>query len=160
MITIKGTSTYCFNLDKSVGAGGKNLFGDVMLIQGFLRYIEAFDHGKVDGESVPAAPDLTGLLDHKTLEAIRVYQQFWSFRLLKADGIIHPGSYNNRNIKEVFHPLMTITYLHIHAKNAARHYGDPNYLTGMMSLMPRLRTSIHMSALAGIRFIPKRLPHV
>ena len=138
VVTINHRPNYCFNLDRRVGRNGANLVGDVAIIQGYLKYIQPYDKLMSDGEAIPVVPEVNGRFDSTTAEAIETYQKNFSFRLLSSDGAIDPASYKNRNLNDVYNPLMTITFLHIHAKNANKFYPYPNYIVGMMMTIPQV----------------------
>ncbi len=97
-----------------VGIGERNERGDVMLIQALFKLVgftEAMSKLKF-GLSMTELPAVTGILDKKTIRAIKAYQRQNAHRLLRIDGKIHPATYENRIIKNILDGrLMTITLL-------------------------------------------------
>jgi len=143
-ITINGVSTVGFNVCDTVGNGGKNRTdnGDVMLIQAML-------HALANSDGVPAAsrvgltsmsqvPEPTGTFDAKTQHAILSYQRRWHQVLLRVDGVIHPASYQRRNILfgRPGERLMTITHFHHQLLSSTNLL--PDYTIELTRKFPRL----------------------
>ena len=148
-IRIKGKMWLGLSNEQSVGAGGRNNFGDVLLIQAMLGYLAPTVVRAGD-----VVPELTGVFDAATGEAIRNFQQEYIVRLIQSDGIIHPPSYEGRDLKNPFNPLMTITYLHILCKHQARqHYAHEKYPIGITSLYPQLRQHLRYPGLVTVPFL-------
>ena len=148
-IRIRGKIWLGSSNEQSVGAGGRNNFGDVLLIQAMLRYLAAFTATR----SGTAVPELTGVFDAVTGEAIRNFQQEFSVRLFQPDGIIHPPSYAGRDLKNPFNPLMTMTYLHILCKHQAKYYGHARYAIGITMLFPQLLLHLRHPGVATVPFL-------
>jgi hypothetical protein len=109
----------CFNLTKSVGIPGDNLFDDVMLVQAILRLI-ALSDPDVAGFGGPQSriPEITGVMDIDTYAAIVQFQITHKSELLTkvSDGRIDPARYKGRPLPRGPGPVMTITLLHYMAK--------------------------------------------
>ena len=151
-IRIKGKMWLGLSNDESVGAGGRNNFSDVLLIQAMLSYIAPFEF--VRGSPVPlVVPEVTGVFDTATGEAIRNFQQEYSWRLLQIDGIIHPPFYEKRDLKNPFNPLMTMTFLHIVCRQTAKFYAHAKYATGITMLYPQLLPHLRYPGVATIPFL-------
>jgi hypothetical protein len=144
LISLLGKKRYGFNVGSSVGMGGENNAGDVLVIQGMFQYIEIARNktmfGPLTNVGMPhpfGAPELTGVLDFQTMAAITNFQMMNASSVLSVDSVIHPASYKNRDLNP-FKPLMTITLLHVHALAARKQHGDADYTRGMLRLIPKL----------------------
>jgi hypothetical protein len=104
------------NVTESVGIGGANKIGDVMMIQAMFRYLGMHDRFWVIGvKSLAELPEVNGKYDRKLGRIILNFQKKYDYLLLSVDGLIHPASNQNRNIKfssSDNNRLMTITLLH------------------------------------------------
>ena len=93
------------NISGIVGAGGKNERNDVMLIKALLflnKNKKDVSDAKFWGSSAISLidlPEITGIIDAKTIQDIWEFQKHNASRLLSLDGKIHPASYQNRVIK-------------------------------------------------------------
>jgi hypothetical protein len=97
-----------FNLSAPVGPGMSNHLGDVMVIQAMLNVIASEPTwAEYNGLKPSAMPIVTGIFEEKTERAIRSLQNARRYNLLRADGIVHPGSFGNRIVK------LTGTYITI-----------------------------------------------
>lgn len=151
-IRIKGKMWLGLSNDYSVGAGGRNNFGDVLLVQAMLRYIAPFEIFR--GGTVPSVfPEVTGIFDADTGEAIRRFQREYDVRLIQTDGIIHPPSYKGRDLKDMFNPLMTMTFLHILCKHTAKFYGQARYATGITMIYPQLLPHLRYPGMVSMPFL-------
>ena len=116
-ITIDGNTNYGLNVFDSVGLGGANNPGDVMVIQSMFRYLaELWEKPEYEAmRSLGLLEKFTlepvGTIGDKTIRAIVAYQRLNHYKVLSVDGIIHPAKYENRNIKWDG-KWMTITHLH------------------------------------------------
>jgi hypothetical protein len=117
LISIDGDKNYGLNVFDTVGIGGQNNPGDVMVIQAMFSYLhelwgrEEYTAFGSLRKHLRLAPD--GIMNSKTINAIIKFQRFNSWQLISADGKIHPAKYENRNIAiGKGKPLMTITLLH------------------------------------------------
>lgn len=130
-----------FNVSETVGRGGKNHRGDVMLIQAMIGYI-ASSPSVVSGVfgDKNALPEVTGVFNRITAELIKRYQNKFLHVVLAADGIIHPASYKNRVLadRSASRRLMTITLLHEHSNQAAAGLGDLEYTEAVLLKFPQL----------------------
>jgi hypothetical protein len=142
ILTRNGQQEPCVNIDAPVGPTKerrvKNLKGDVMLIQAMLHVIakRLFSPGFIGLLSMDEVPTPNGIYDLKTEGAILSYQSKWRSELLRADGVIDPASYHNRNvIDRLGSQLMTITHLHFQLKVM---FDPANYTTELMGLVPQL----------------------
>ncbi len=116
-ISIDGNTDYGLNVFDTVGVGGTNNPGDVMVIQAMFRYLyelwakpEYAAFGSLRSGFL-LHPD--GSINQKTNNAIRSFQRFFYWSVLNVDGRIHPAKYENRNITTgAGKRLMTITLLH------------------------------------------------
>ena len=154
VITVNGNGHLGVTVDESVGAGGRNKFGDVMLVQALLKYILPARYLDLShpGFELPEIDGVTGIYDESTDIAIDYYQRSRAFNLLKSDGRIDPPSYGyksgrgssakwvQRNLKDLSNPLMTMTLLHFEARKAAKnHHGHGRYTTGLTGMFKQLR---------------------
>jgi hypothetical protein len=121
IITVDGHKDFGFNVDETVGIGGKNSVGDVMLIQAMMKHLAELRKDPffaVGVDSMSEVPEPTGKFDRLTRRAIRAFQKKNDYLLLSVDGIIHPADYKNRNVLLVDRvpdtdiSLMSITLLH------------------------------------------------
>ena len=143
LVTLDGEAEIGFNVEQSVGFGGVNKIGDVMLTQAMLLYLveSGKDMFAVTGfKSAKELPEVTGKFDEMLGNAIKTYQAHTPKLLLKIDGIIHPASYAGRNIKYTGDShakrLMTITRLHKDLLIFASKNG--NYTVGILRRFPQL----------------------
>jgi hypothetical protein len=122
-----GTSQVGVNIGKTVGNGGVNEFGDVMLIQALLNYI---GRAKLRLGADYKMPDITGSMDGETYSAIGEFQIANGSRLM-AKGFgwrLDPANYRGRRLRlDGTRKLMAITLLHVLATEAARSKGDSEY---------------------------------
>lgn len=127
-----------FNIDFSVGTNGENRFGDVLLIQALLMYVEPLV--KLDGVAgdMTFPSELTGIVDDQTSLAIYSYQLNYGHVVLNVDGLIHPPNYENRKLQTKGKKLMTMTFLQYQAVSAAGLWGHDLWPKGMIRLWPRL----------------------
>ncbi len=124
IITLDGKEEFALNVDETVGIGGSNQIGDVMVIQAMLRYLAELrnDPYWAGLNSMSEVPEPTGKMDRKSRRAIKFFQKKNDYLLLSVDGIIHPANYKNRNVKLVDSDdvsLMTITLLHVELQLAS-----------------------------------------
>ena len=147
-IRIKGKMWLGLSNDESVGAGGRNKTDDVMLIQTMLHYLEPFELYAGD-----VVPRLTGTFDADTGDAIRNFQREYSMRLFRPDGIIHPPSYEGRDLKNTFNPLMTMTFLHLLCKQVTPKHGHARYAIGMPRMYPQLQSRLRHPGLVTVPFL-------
>lgn len=154
VVKIKGKSWLALSNDQSVGVGSVNETGDVMLIQAMLRYISPF---KIGGYASPIVPEVNGIFDAATGEAIRNFQSYFSSRLIVTDGVIHSPSYvledSVRDLKDPYKPLMTHTFLHIVCRNTAQFYAHMRYPEGITMLIPKLHQYLKNSGLRTLNFL-------
>jgi hypothetical protein len=105
-----------WNVSESVGIGGANKIGDVMMIQAMFRYLGMHDRFWVIGvDSLAELPEVNGKYTGKLGRIILNFQKKYDYLLLSVDGLIHPASNQDRNIKFSSgdnNRLMTITLLH------------------------------------------------
>lgn len=151
-IILLGKSKPGFNINETVGLGGQNKKGDVLLVQAMFNYIAkgigADQLGIVAGSPF-GLPQLSGKLDAETHMAIGMFQASNAKKLLNVDFVIHPASYRNRNINH-FKPLMSITLLHVFARASAKMQGHSDYTIGMFFSMPNLLPWIDLNPYPGI----------
>lgn len=90
------------NISGIVGAGEQNEKNDVLLIQTLFKLVgfSDFFSKKRFGLSQKYLPELTGILDARTIQAIWGFQRRMSHRLRNVDGKIHPASYKDRVLKK------------------------------------------------------------
>lgn len=136
-ININGGREQCVNLSYSVGIGGKNHKSDGRLIQFLFNFLYLGKQALIIHPPLMPLLPITGVFDGFTMQTILFFQASHRRHLLSADGVIHPASYENRVIKDISKPLMTITYLHLLAKRAQLKEGG-NYLKGAKELLPEL----------------------
>lgn len=145
MMTLFGDKFPCFNVTMTVGTGGVNAPDDVMLIQTMFNFIaEGERGGDMLGITKRAElPDLTGVIDTKTLAIIHKYQLRWARLLLQVDNLIHPAHYADRDLKlDGSTRRLAITLLHQHAQDAATRMNEPDYTTAMVDMFPEMRTLV------------------
>jgi len=143
LISLNGKERYGFNVSDTVGLGGMNTTGDVLVVQAMLNYIaegglglQCF--GYIESLELGALPELTGTMDHETTKALAMFASLNRPRLYGgSDLMIHPASYAGRDLNR-FKPIMKITLLHVYAVAAAKRQGDSDYTTAMLRMLPRL----------------------
>lgn len=137
-ITINGVQEEGINIRKIVGWAGADLEEDVMLIQTVFEYISIGMGPEVFSLDMPFKPEFRGYMDNDTLYALGEFQIRYANRLLKDTyRRIHPASYKNRRISDSKR-LMTITLLHVFAKNSAFFQGHSSYTQKLLEMEPRL----------------------
>lgn len=120
LITIDGAQNFGLNVFDTVGVGAKNNPADVMTIQAMFGYLDELWHKDVEvyggltkhfKDVLRLHPD--GLIGPKTIKAIFSYQRYYSWSLLRIDGMIDSAKYENRNLTiGAGRRWMTITQLH------------------------------------------------
>lgn len=131
----------CVNVHFRVGIGGDNSAADVMLIQTLFHYFGHYEgrpHPKL-GFPLREMPAITGDCDLKTNMAILNFQRANRHSLHSVDGLIHPASYEGRNIKTGERRVMTITLLHFFANEMSINHPEPHYIDGLVKMVPDLR---------------------
>jgi hypothetical protein len=130
-----------FNVSETVGVGGKNQMGDVMLIQSMLHYINlgapVYIAGVLEGMSSPS-----GVFDAATGRAIKRFQRKWADHLLQVDGLVHPGAFKGRRIiTKSGSTQMTIYHLNFLMRVAAMtlHGGGFDFTEVVLREFPALR---------------------
>ena len=143
IITMGTVSGSAINIHFSVGAGGSNDKADVMLIQAMFLYIGSIsldaNPTRYLGFPLSDLPAISGVCDSKTKSAILRFQQRNAKRLLGADGLIHPASYEGRNLKPGLQRMMTITWLHFIGCEVGIYYAEPYYIDSLINIVPDLR---------------------
>ena len=132
-VDFDGSKERCVNLSASVGKGGKNLWQDVMLIQALFHYLYQSHRAAalhLPKNVFPKDPiseifqmfPVTGNIDAITLQTITSFQVINRKHILSADGRIERAHCSGRVIKgnTKTQQLMTITYLHVLAKQVER----------------------------------------
>ncbi len=116
MIKLDNYETWGLNVSETVGIGGANKTGDVMMIQAMFRYLVMHDRAWVVGvKSLADLPEVNGKYSGKLGRVILNFQKKYNYLVLSVDGLIHPANYKNRNVKfssDDKSRLMTITLLH------------------------------------------------
>lgn len=143
VININGKTELGVNVTDIVGMTGANRREDIMLLQALFNYIAKGLHPRVLGLGGSYdIPDINGEMDADTFLAIGEFQIRNASRLLmnRFDGHIHPASYKNRVIGNIKGRLMSITLLHLLAKDAAVMQGHSDYREGLIKLKPELAT--------------------
>jgi hypothetical protein len=143
VININGKTELGVNVTDVVGMTGKNRREDIMLLQALFNYIATGLHPRVLGLGGSYnIPDINGEMDADTFLAIGEFQIRNASRLLmhNFDGHIHPASYKNRVIRNIKGHLMSITLLHLLAKDAGVMQGHSDYREGLIKLKPELAT--------------------
>lgn len=110
------------NISDVVGMGGKNEKNDVMLIQALIKLVgfSEFFSKKRFGLKMKDLPEVTGIFDIRTTQAILGFQRRMANRLLAFDGKVHRASYQNRVLKKGFTGrIMAITLLNLEALDGA-----------------------------------------
>lgn len=145
LISLNNKQRYGFNVSDTVGPGGANNTGDVLVVQAMLNYIaegglgpQCFGYLEGFGSPINKVPGLTGILDQETIAALSIFSVLNLPKLYGGmDFMIHPASYAGRNLNP-FKPLMKITLLHVYARAAAKKLGDDDYTKAMLRMLPRL----------------------
>ena len=142
LIDLGGEVRYGYNVGHTVGLGGANHFGDVLIVQAMLLYIQrAFGALVVPSAMLDSVEgmklELTGLYDAATMNAITLFQAQNATHLLAVDLNIHPASYQGRKIGLKGKKLMTITLMHYWAYQSARLHGHGDYTLGMLRMLPQ-----------------------
>ena len=129
-----------FNVSETVGIGGKNEEGDVMLIQAIFYFLGAHDQlSTFDVKSLSELTGVDGQYTNRLGQFILSYQKTKDYLLLSVDGLIHPASYEDRKI--LFgegggdNRLMTITSLHLEMALATF---NEDYTTDFLRFFPGL----------------------
>ena len=147
-ITERFSEYEIFTISASVGTGMANHFGDVLIVQALLRYID-LDGAKLATSSMwkvsDGAPDyyayepvqVTGIFDKNTEFGIKLFQNVW-FKLAKEhDGIVRPAPFWSTNDHK-----STIYALN----DAARHYNAPpggqNHIRIIAELFPQVLAAV------------------
>lgn len=128
--TIHGGTEMAVNLTKAVGTGAPNQRSDVLLIQALFNYIgEGLGRSALGLGPEYRIPAISGVMDAETYSAIGEFQIANIRQLLinRFDGVIHPANYKGRKINLFKRPLMSITYLHLLAKDASIFQGSGEY---------------------------------
>lgn len=127
IINFNGNKTYGVNTNFSVGLKGDNGQADVLLVKALLHHIVKSPTQMIktlSGLTTLDLPEINGLCDGKTNQAILKFQRANAQKLLSVDGRIHPAIYGGRVIKSEMadylwlkkaEPIMTITLLHLYA---------------------------------------------
>ncbi len=138
LITIDDLELSGFNVSESVGIGGKNEEGDVMLIQAIFYFLGARDGLWIfDVKSLAELTPVDGKYSNRLGRNILEYQKTKDHLLVSVDGLIHPANNKDRIIKfaGLDDKLMTITSLHLDMAQAFP-YGD--YTTDFLRFFPDL----------------------
>jgi hypothetical protein len=141
VININGKTELGVNVTDVVGMTGANRREDIMLLQALFNYIAKGLYPQVLGLGGDYnIPEISGDMDADTFLAIGEFQIRNASRLLmyKFDGHIHPASYKNRVIRDIRGRVMSITLLHLMAKDAAVMQGHFDYREGLIKLKPEL----------------------
>lgn len=140
---LKGEIIIHGNLSGTVGPGGRNERNDVLLIQALFQVAASNNRiitKELFGLERPGyLPAVTGNLDLATIEAIWRFQVYNARRLLGVDGIIHPASYEKREIKEPYlKPVMMITLLNMKAQSSADYRFKGDIASAIKSFAPSI----------------------
>jgi hypothetical protein len=140
-ITFGTVAEPAVNVHFSVGSKGDNGPADVMLIQTMFRYLAHIKGIPTQylGLRLKDLPEITGYCDDKTKQAILKFQIKNAKHLLKIDGLIHPASYEDRNIKAGEPRLMSITLLHFYAKEMQAWHPEQTYIEDLANMVPQLQ---------------------
>lgn len=132
-----------FNITSSVGTGGQNFRGDVMLIQAMFNFI-ALGWNDVLRLGISAKhhlPDVTGVIDSNTIFAIIGFQQRWVNLLFSnQSGWIFPADYTKK--QEVVigtERRQQMFLLHQFAQDAAARLNEADYTIAMLKEFPELK---------------------
>lgn len=149
-----GTTQSCVNIKKPVGHGGANLREDVLLIQVLFNYIaEGLSPSAIGLGGEYPVPEMNGIMDAETYSAIGAFQlrNLSALLISRFDGRIDPASYRNRRINLVGKRLMSITYLHLIAPDAAVMRGTGgDYTTHLAHMNPELATYLDRSLIESL----------
>jgi hypothetical protein len=135
-----------YNISGIVGPGGKNEPNDVMLIKALLFLnesnkdvsdLEYFGPSRV---GLIDLPEINGILDTATIQAIWAFQRRNASLLLSIDGKIHPASYQNRIIKKSSGAkYMSITLLNQQAYYAPMYLDTHSLEQTIRKIAPAIR---------------------
>ena len=116
LISLDGNENYGLNVFDTVGLGGANRPGDVMVVQAMFRFLhdvhieQEYPYPSMEGKDI----EPNGIVGNRTIQAITNYQRRNSTWVLSTDGVVHPAKYENRKITSgLGKRVMTITYLHL-----------------------------------------------
>ena len=141
IININGTNEPAVNIRWNVGPGAPNGPADVMLIQTFINYLSFYGKtptSKHTGLGPGELPAMDGKFGPKTARAVLQFQRQNARFLQNVDGIVHPASYNGRNLSG--RPrYMTITLMHLFGQERALMENQPSYIDGLIRLNPALK---------------------
>lgn len=129
----------CTNLTFSVGMDGDNGGADIMLVQALFNFV-GWAKGtsrNLLGFEKSAMPRITGRMNSKTQQAIFNFQRRNVNKVLKIDGLMEPGKYENR-VLTIGGRLMTITLLDLYAKQEGLAQNEPDHIKGVIKLAPAL----------------------
>ncbi|MBS1794479.1 MAG: hypothetical protein JSS81_11525 [Acidobacteria bacterium] len=125
-----------FNVSETVGGGGRNLIGDVMLVQAAMQFIGL---GAPEFVRFVRKRKPTGKFDAETGREIWEFQRTWRFKLLAMDGLVHPASFENRRLK-LGGPKMMIKLLNTFALLSSSSIREgTDYLPALQRRFPELR---------------------
>ena len=132
-----------FNLSFSVGIGGQNDQGDLLLIQALFNFIatglKSVSRFGISGRH--DLPAVTGRLDSNTIFTIIGFQHKQLHRLFATkSGTLFPADYTQK-IPVVMgeEPRQPMFLLHQFAQEAAALLNEADYTTAMVKLFPELK---------------------
>ena len=132
-----------FNISQMVGVGGPNFRGDVMLIQAMTNFI-AIGHkdlGLVGLKQPFELPDVSGIMDGNTINAIMNYQFRWMHLLYSTkSGLIFTIDYTQYKFTDQDTKRPQMTMLHQHCMDASGRLNQTaDYTIDMLKMFPELR---------------------
>lgn len=136
----------CFNISLSVGMGGQNDKGDVLLIQAMFNFIAdgLKDVSRLGIKARHDLPEITGRLDSNTIFTIIGFQHKHLHRLFAVkSGTIFPADYTKKlPVVTGTEPRQQMFLLHQFAQEAGALLNEPDYTTAMLNVFPELRPFI------------------
>jgi hypothetical protein len=146
IITIQGIKQPCLNLSGSVGLGGDNERGDVMLIQAYLIYVHPQTQDLLSSnDGLVELAGVSGMYDADTSRALSDYCRARSGGFLEVNGRVDPASYEGRNIKNPRGKLMVITRMHLDARANQPRWRSSDYVSDILRFYPQLNLHLHRS---------------
>jgi hypothetical protein len=134
-----------FNLAHPVGPRMPNHLGDVMVIQAMLNVIASMPAwAEYNGLKPSAMPGVTGRFDQKTEAAIWSFQKARHYNLLSIDGVVHPGSFENRTLK-LDGRYMAIVLLNNQAAEVCQvKYYSYDHTEGIARIYPQVIAAVYL----------------
>jgi|GEM_PF-5703670 len=134
-----------FNLSAQVGPRMPNRMGDVIVIQAMLNVIASERvWSEYNGLKLSLMPQVTGKFEQKTERAIRSFQEARHYNLVRVDGVVHPGAFENRIIR-LDASIMSISLLNMEAGVVCSFkYNSLDHTKEIARLYPQVIAAIYL----------------